>query len=112
MRKLASIQKIEKLEEIPGADKILKATILGWNLVVRVGEFNVGDYCVYFEIDSIIPRMTWNEHLFKNEKDTSLRIKTIKLKGVVSQGLALPISILEEKYKIIEENCEKFIIDR
>jgi len=43
MRKLASIQKIKALESIEGADAIEKATVLGWQLVVKKGEFNVGD---------------------------------------------------------------------
>ncbi len=93
MRKLASIQRIEKLEEIPGGDKILKATVLGWNLVVRRTEFAVGDLCVYFEIDSILDSTNpAYEHL---KKDGKLKhLKTIKLKGQISQGLALPISCL------------------
>ena len=50
MRKLASVQRIAKLEPIPGADAIEKATVLGWELVVKKGEFQVGDLCVYAEI--------------------------------------------------------------
>ena len=55
MRKLASIQKIAALEPIIGADVIEKATVLGWQLVVKKGEFQVGDWCVYCEIDSVLP---------------------------------------------------------
>ena len=57
MRKLASIQKIIKIEPIPGADRIEKATILGWECVVQKGQFKPGDHCIYFEIDSIVPQM-------------------------------------------------------
>ena len=52
MRKLASIQKIIALDPIDGADAIERATVLGWQLVVKKGEFNIGDLCVYCEIDS------------------------------------------------------------
>ena len=55
MRKLASIQTIKALEPIEGADAIEKATVLGWQLVVKKGEFNVGDMAVYCEIDSLMP---------------------------------------------------------
>ena len=56
MRQLASIQRIEKLEPIEGADFILKATVLGWHLVVRKDEgFKEGDLAVYVEIDSLLP---------------------------------------------------------
>ncbi len=55
MRQLASIQKILKLEPIEGADAIVCATVLGWQLVVKKDEFKVGELCVYVEIDSILP---------------------------------------------------------
>jgi hypothetical protein len=48
-RKLASIQTILNLEPIYGADNIVLATIMGWNVIVRNGEFQVGDKCVFME---------------------------------------------------------------
>lgn len=94
MRKLASIQKIDNLEPIEGADKILKATVLGWNLVVKKEEFKIGDLCVYFEIDSILD--STNPHYDHLKRDGKLKhLKTIKLRGQISQGLALPISCLK-----------------
>jgi RNA ligase (TIGR02306 family) len=54
-RKLASIQRIINLTPIDGADAIETATILGWSVVVKKGEFKIGDLCVYFEIDSLLP---------------------------------------------------------
>jgi len=55
MRKLASIQKIKSLEPIDGADAIEKASVLGWQLVVKKGDFKVDDLVVYCEVDSIMP---------------------------------------------------------
>jgi len=55
MRKLASIQKITALEAIPDAEAIEVASVLGWKVVVKKGEFQVGDLVVYCEIDSILP---------------------------------------------------------
>lgn len=91
-RKLASIQKIIALQPIVGADAILAATVLGWNLVVKTVEFKVGDKCVFFEVDAIIPLMAGTEHLCKDGKP--LRVRTIRLRKVLSQGVALPMSIL------------------
>ena len=54
-RKLASIQKVVKIEPIEGSDFIEKITVLGWELVAKKSEFKEGDLCVYFEIDSILP---------------------------------------------------------
>ena len=94
-RKLASIQVIGDLQPISGADAILCAKVLGWECVVKKDEFKVGDKCVYFEIDSVLPIASWNDHLRK-DKDKPLRVKTIRLRGQLSQGLALPISLLPE----------------
>lgn len=102
-RTLASIQKVSKLEPIEGADLIEVATILGWKVVVMKGEFKEGDLCVYFEIDSLLPVIPEFEFLAKGNKPKKMllesgdevegyRLKTIRLKGQISQGLALPTS--------------------
>lgn len=98
MRNLASIQRIGNLEPIQNADAIEKATILGWQLVVKKGEFKIGDLCVYCEIDSIMPEKPEFEFL----RERKFRIKTIKLRGQISQGICFPLSILPEKTKSIE----------
>ncbi len=92
-RKLASIQLIKDLRPIPNADAIVCAQVLGWECVTKKSEFVVGDKCVYFEIDSVLPIASWNDHL-RREADKKLRVKTIRLRGQLSQGLALPLSIL------------------
>lgn len=97
MRELATIQVIKNLTPITGADRIELATILGWNVVVKKGEFEIGDLCVYFEIDSILPDREWSQFL-KDKTGKIGRLKTIKLKGQISQGLALPTSILPKEY--------------
>jgi len=90
-RKLASVQRIVSLSPIEGADKIIKATVLGWELVVAVKDnFKVGDLVVYMEVDSILPPKPEFEFL----RERKFRIKTIKLKGQVSQGICFPLSIL------------------
>lgn len=72
---LASIQKIIALNEINGADTIERATVLGWNLVVKKNEFKVGDLVIYVEIDSILPDI----ELFSFLKPRGMRIRTVKL---------------------------------
>ena len=99
MRKLASIQKIKKLEPIEGADAIEKAHVLGWQLVVKKGVFNVGDLCVYCEIDCLMPE---DRPEFDFLKPRKMRIKTIKLRGQISQGICFPLSILPSDTKIEE----------
>lgn len=89
-RKLASIQRITDIQPIPGADKIEVATVLGWKVVVLKNEFKVNDLCIYCEIDSILPEKPEFEFL----RDRRFRIKTIKLRGQLSQGICFPLSIL------------------
>jgi RNA ligase (TIGR02306 family) len=110
MRKLATIRRVSKLEPIDGADRIEKATIDGWSCVVKKGEFKEGDFCVYFEIDSLLPIRDEYEFLRnscykKTSAQEGFRLRTCRFKGVVSQGLALPIDILPSEIKV-EENSD------
>jgi hypothetical protein len=98
-RKLASVQKIRSLEPIEGADRIEKATILGWELVVEKGLHKVGDLVVYCEVDSILPER--DEFAFLASR--KYRIKTIKLRGQISQGICFPLSILPYRIKGYKE---------
>ena len=103
-RKLASIQKIWKIEPINGADRIEKAFVLGWSCVVNKGQFKEGDDAVYFEIDSFLPVRPEFEFLRTSSyKKTDImgegfRLRTQKFRGQVSQGLLLPISAFPELY--------------
>lgn len=96
-RKLAHIEVIEALNPIEGADKIEVADVLGWKCVVKKGEFNVGDRVVYVEVDSVMPELPQYEFL----KDRKYRIRTIKLKGQISQGLVLPISCITDYHPTV-----------
>lgn len=91
-RKLASIQRVNAILPIDGSDFIELARIEGWQCVVKKGEFEIGSLGVFFEIDSVMPQVPWTEFLAHR----GYRIKTMKLRGALSQGLFLPIDILGE----------------
>lgn len=96
MRKLASIQRISAINPIEGADAIEVATINAWKVVVKKGEFTEGDPVVYFEIDSFLPIEPEFEFLRKSSfkslpEGDGFRLRTIKLRGQVSQGLVISI---------------------
>ena len=104
-RKLVSIQRIHRIDPIAKADAIECVTIHGWELVAKKGEFAVGDLCVYFEIDSFLPedpRYEFLKDLKNHQGRKGYRIKTIKLRGQISQGLALPLSMFPEITNPIE----------
>ena len=100
-RKLASIQKIKEIHPIENADAIERAVVLGWNLVVKKGEFKPGDFCVYCEVDSLLPVREEFEFLRKscfNSRLNGFRIKTVKLRGQISQGIAFPVKMFQDIY--------------
>ena len=99
MRNLASIQRISSVRSIPNSDNLELARILGWHVVVQKGEFNVGDLCVYCEIDSLLPERPEFEFLRK----VGFRIRTIRLRGAISQGICFPLSILPLGIEVKEE---------
>ena len=100
MRKLASIRRIADIQPIEGADAIVVATIDGWKVVVKKDEFAVGDLAIYLEIDSWVPHKL-APFLSKGQDPREYngvkgeRLRTIKLRGQVSQGLLLKIDKLD-----------------
>ena len=112
MRKLASVQRIWKIEPIDGADRIELAYVLGWQCVVNRGQFQPMDLAVYFEIDSFLPI----RHEFEFMRTSSyrktdimgegFRLRTMKFRGQISQGLLLPISEFSEIAEDIEPGSD------
>lgn len=98
MRKLASIQRIWNIEPIEGADRIELAHVLGWQCVVNKGQFRTMDLAVYFEVDSFLPIAPEFEFLRASSyRKTDImgegfRLRTMKFRGQISQGLLLPVS--------------------
>ena len=102
LRKLASIRKISDIQSIPGADMIELAIVDGWKVVVAKNvEHKVGDMVVYCEIDSFLPIKEEFEFLRKSsykkmsDGTEGFRLRSVKLRGVVSQGLILPLKDLQ-----------------
>ncbi|WP_125775602.1 RNA ligase (ATP) [Antribacter gilvus] len=102
-RRLATVETIADIGPIPDADSIVRARIRGWDVVVKVGEFEVGDPCVYFEIDSLLdvtdPRFAFLAARGAQTAADGRRghvLKTARLRGQYSQGLALPLNLFPE----------------
>lgn len=98
-RKLASVQQISRLSKHNNADSLEIAELegMGWQVVVKKNEFKEGDLVVYLEIDSLCPKTEWSAFLEK----VNYRVKTIRLRGQLSQGLILSLSILQKESKEI-----------
>ena len=96
-RKLASIRKVENIIPIEGADMIEVSVVGGWKVVTKKGEFKPGDLAIYCEVDSFLPIKEEFEFLRKSSykkmgEQEGFRLKTIRLRGQLSQGLLLPAS--------------------
>lgn len=111
MRKMATIRKIDNIHPIDGADAIECAVIGGWTVVVKKGEFAVGGLAVYCEIDSWIPTDT-APFLSKGKEPREFngvkgeRLKTVRLRGQLSQGLLLPCYAVLDKVGEIYEGID------
>lgn len=101
-RKLATIQRIRQITAMKNADRLECVHVLGWTCVAKKEEFREGDLCVYFETDSFLPVEERFEFLRGSCHRANIRmgegflLKTQKIRGQLSQGLVLPITILPE----------------
>ncbi len=101
---MASIQVVEEIKAIEGADKIEAFRINGWWVVDKKAAHQVGDKVVYCEVDSWIPTevapfLTKPEHFPKEfEGIKGERLRTVKLRGQLSQGLIIPLNIMGNEY--------------
>jgi RNA ligase (TIGR02306 family) len=102
MRSLVTIQKVKEISVIPDSDFLELAHIMGWQCVVKKGEFNTGDLGVYYEVDSFLPVDERYEFLrtssYRENADngTGFRIRTMRMRGQLSQGLLLPLNKFPE----------------
>ena len=109
-RKLASIVTIATCDPIPDTDRLSVATMVGkgWKVVTGRDEYKPGDKAIYFEIDSYLPADD-SRYEFLKERclrkfvsksgqvlKEGIKIKTVKLRGVISQGLLMPLSLFPE----------------
>jgi RNA ligase (TIGR02306 family) len=119
-RKLATIRRIKEITPIEGADKIELCHIDGWQCVSQKGNFEVNSLAVFFEIDSLLPikePFLFLESRGRKKLDDGTegyRLRTIKLKGVLSQGLLLPLldfvnDLPEMDLQTIKENKDSFV---
>src|SRR5574343_159225 len=91
MRKLASVQVVKNLRTMENSDNLEVAEVLGWDCVVKKGELSVGQKVIYIEIDSVLPNVPAFEVALKYSPK---RVKTVKLRGQISQGLVMPLSVI------------------
>jgi len=96
-RRLVTVERVIAVKPIQGADAIEAITVRGWTVVTKKGQFLPGDLCVYVEIDSFLPTSDARFAFLGSRGDKTVGgreghvLRTVKLRGVCSQGLALPV---------------------
>lgn len=113
MRKLASVRKIKEVLPHPNADRLEIAVVDSWRVIVAKGEYQPGDLAIYCEIDSLLPPRPEYDFLERCRKrlpdgTEKYRIRTIRLRGELSQGVLLPLTLLagSEHYEEGEDVTE------
>lgn len=102
MRELATIQRVNAIYPIEGKDRIVQYGINGWKVIDQIDRYAVGDLVVYLEVDSWVPNalapfLSRGKEPRVFENIPGERLKTMKMGGAVSQGLLLPIDVLQTK---------------
>ena len=111
-RKLAHVEEVVDIQPIEGCDNIVLVTVLGWRVIQRKDTVKVGDKVVYIEIDSRVP--DYNE-AFAFLESRKYKVKTIKMRGCISQGLVMTFDQLgldSSKYSIGDDLTEKLGITK
>lgn len=105
-RKLASVQVVREIKKHIGADFLELALVLGWQVIIRAGEVAVGDKIIFCEIDSLLPvDAPWlpvaiKDRISKKQTKDMYLVKTIKLRGELSQGLIVPLPDNLKQYDV------------
>jgi RNA ligase (TIGR02306 family) len=111
LRKLATVRFVDSVAPIEGADNIETARIGGWDVVVKRGEFVAGALAVYFEVDAILPADDHRYSFLGSPKALSTadgstyigyRLRTVKLRGQISQGLLIHVSEFPEILQFLD----------
>ena len=89
--KVATIEEIAEVIPHPNADALELAKIKGWQVCIKKGEFKKGDMCIYICVDSVLE----DKPIYEFLRNKNFRIKTVKLRGQISQGIAFPMTIFK-----------------
>lgn len=105
---IVEICKIDNIEKHPNADRLEIVTIKGWKCIVGLNDYNVGSTVIFIPPDSIMPENLIVEYKLEYLKSKSHRsqgrVRTVKLRGCISQGLVMPLKILNRGKEVLFEH--------
>lgn len=84
------------IEPHPNADKIELARVGDYRAIVAKGQFKTGDLGVYIQEGSVVPEwvLVKMNLVGKLAGKSHNRVKAIKLRGILSQGLVYPVETI------------------
>ena len=106
---VAYVGKIGSVSEIPGADNIELVTIGGWAAITKKGEYRIGSLVVVATTDAIIPQKLSDGIGVTNYLRKGQRVRTVKLRGVYSECLIIPISNVPDSYRYDGCDCMELL---
>jgi RNA ligase (TIGR02306 family) len=111
-RKLVTLRRVTGKRPITGADRVELVEVGGWQCVTGINEFQVGDMGVFFEIDSFLPatdsRFAFlSQKFIESEGARGFRVKTMKMRGELSQGLMVPMAMFPELEEVYQDLAKK-----
>lgn len=109
LNSVAYVGKISSVTEIPNADNIELVTVGGWNAITKKGEYHVGYLVVVATTDAVIPQKLSDELGVTSYLRKGQRVRTVKLRGVYSECLLIPMSFVPEKYKYEGSDCMELL---
>jgi len=87
------VARINEIKPIEGADNIELAVIGGWNCIVKKGDYEAGQLVAVATTDAVIPQELSDAMNVTNYLRKGQRVRTVKLRGVYSECLIIPISM-------------------
>jgi len=109
LNSVAYVGKIGSVSEIPNADNIELVTVGGWNAITKKGEYQVDDLVVVATTDAVIPQKLSDDLGVTNYLRKGQRVRTVKLRGVYSECLLIPIGFVPEKYRYEGSDCMELL---
>lgn len=106
---VAYVGKIGSVSEIPGADNIELVLVNGWQAITKKGEYKVDDLVVVATTDAVIPQKLSDGLGVTNYLRKGQRVRTVKLRGVYSECLLIPITFVPEKYRYEGSDCMELL---
>jgi RNA ligase (TIGR02306 family) len=99
------VASIDEIKPIVGADNIELILAGGWNCITKKGEYKVGDLIILATTDAVIPTEISEQLGIKNYLRGGSRVRTVKLRGVYSESLLIPLTYAPEKYRVVGKDC-------